>query len=188
MAAKKKKIIQRIQPRTHSLLTRLIDEAGMLTWAMTRPANFRYVYMQGGLSTKEWDAINADLRQRRAIADLRRQKWLTASEKGNEVILRLSSEAFVAQLKSQVRAEKKTLPEGNTCLVVFDFPNAASSARNIWRKFLLSAGFERSQLSVWSSHKDVCAPVFQLIRVLGISKWVSVYRAHPYIFIAANKK
>ncbi len=161
----------------YTVMDEILDRIDLAAWALTRPANFRYECLQGGLTLQEWQKINEDRKRRRAIADLRRKRWLTARKHGNQMIIRLDHDALAACLKAGIRSEKRELPAGQSCLVIFDFPTGANSARASWRRFLISIGCTRTQLSVWKTEKDVCKEIAALTRLLAISRWVQVFQA-----------
>jgi CRISPR/Cas system-associated protein endoribonuclease Cas2 len=92
------------------------------------------------------------------------------------MIIRLSKDALVAQLRRSIRETQKKLPAGEQCLVLFDFPVGANAARKSLRSFLLSSGFRREQLSAWMTDQDVVLSMRALVRILGVEKWVKVFR------------
>ncbi|KKW33074.1 MAG: hypothetical protein UY77_C0006G0011 [Candidatus Uhrbacteria bacterium GW2011_GWA2_53_10] len=93
------------------------------------------------------------------------------------MIILLSKDALVVQMKRHIRETKIKLLSGDRCLVIFDFPVGTNQARQSLRVFLISSGFRREQLSVWVSDKDVMLSMRALIRLLGIEPWVKICRA-----------
>lgn len=122
-----------------------------------------------------WKKWQEDKRRYRALKEMREKKWIHDRLDGREVLVKLHQDAIATGLKACIRKTKKKRSDGRKCLVMFDFPNGASKARNAWRHFLFGAGFVREQLSVWSCHHDVFDLLAALIRCLRIEKWVKVY-------------
>ncbi len=163
------------QPLTKKILAEVFTELGLLSWSLSRPANFRYEYFEGGLSSEAWEALRQNKKRKQALAGLRHRHWLTTRKAGKEMIVRLSSDALVGGLKQRIQALKKHLPHKQRCLVVFDFPVGVNDARQFWRRFLSSSGFRFEQLSVWITEKDVVSEMRALIRLLGVERWVKLY-------------
>ncbi len=162
---------------TQQIIEDVLAEIDLIAWAISRPANFRYEYFEGGVSFEDWEAIRKTTKRQKALFHLRKQRWIKDWQQGKKMIVRLSRDALVAQVKRHIRGREKRLPKGERCLVMFDFPVGANLARKSLRGFLLSSGFQREQLSVWVSEKDVLLPMQALIRLLGVERWVKVYRA-----------
>jgi len=132
------------------------------------------------LSQEEWDDINTKRKEKKRISHLRKKKWIQDRQKGNKVVVRISEDALVSALRDQIKHSKTPLPDGKRCLVLFDFPNAATSARNSWRNLLVKAEFKKDQLSAWSTPFDVCHQLTALAKLLRISDWVKVYKVEPF--------
>lgn len=142
---------------------------------LERPAQFRYEYFQGGLSREAWEGLMQTSRQRRAVRDLRKKKWIQDREKGDQVIFRIAKEVAVQHIRGKIRATERMLSKGTSVLVLFDFPVGANMARQEWRRFLKSIGCRQEQLSVWSTPLDVGKELAALLILLGLEKWCKVY-------------
>ncbi len=171
---------QRKKPSaSQHIIAALLEEAALLAWIFERPAQFRSVYIERGLSREEWERLRSDAARKQALRDLKRRAKLEVREAGNRILCRLSADAVVGRLKDIIRATTKKLPRGERCLVLFDVPVGANAVRNFWRHFLVSADFQRDQLSAWVTDKDVQDAVRALVRLLKAERWVHVYRILP---------
>jgi len=154
----------------------LIDGGGMLfDWA-SNPYAFRRE-MRGGMSSEEWDAIFRKNKEARALKQMQHKGWVQNHQEGEQVIYLLSKDAIIEGVKHKVRTNTQQLPGGYETVIIFDFPEAAKSARTTFRRFLKSSGFEQKQLSVWTTKSNVTSEIHQLIKLLGIEKWASVLLA-----------
>lgn len=131
-------------------------------------------------SDEQWRQIVEDRKQRRVVELLKKKKWISARRVGNEMVVRLDQHLLIDFLKERVCATKQEIEDGHQCLVIFDFPNAASHARDRWRRFMKRAGFKQQQLSVWGTHKHVFEDMVAIVQLLGIEKWVDVYCARRW--------
>ena len=77
--------------------------------------------------------------------------------------------------KPQFVELEEEMSEEEYKLMQFDFPEAAKLARDNFRGYLKSIGFKYVQGSVWSTDKDVKAPICALIELLKIERWVKIY-------------
>jgi hypothetical protein len=66
-------------------------------------------------------------------------------------------------------------------MVAFDFPEITHNARDEFRGILKRIGFVCHQQSVWCINKDVGNGVKRIIGLLGVKKWVRVYRSVEYL-------
>lgn len=125
----------------------------------------------------QWQKMVEDEKKKRVIRDLKRKKELSVRKDGDRFLVAISTHLTVEALKTLMRQENKLLSKGEVCLVVFDFPNGATKARNQWRRLLLSCGFNMLQLSVYTIRKDVICELSTLIDLLHAKKWIRVFRA-----------
>jgi len=114
--------------------------------------------------------------KRQAVRRLKQMKFLKERKEGNRIEYELSVNGRLAALETIMRCTRSFLPDGEYCLVVFDFPEAARRSRQSFRRLLRRAGFERLQLSVWQTKKDVLREAREMVVLLKVGKWVSVYR------------
>src|SRR3990167_10765181 len=98
------------------------------------------------LTDKQWKDLIANRDRKRAIARMRKQKWIKDAQHGSKICVKITADAVIHELKNQIRRSDKQIPQAQLCLVLFDFPNGANLARQLWREFLLSAKFQRTQL------------------------------------------
>ena len=133
--------------------------------------------LRGCLPQEEWDRLFGDVKKKTILRRLRKKKWVEDSRLGNGITYSLSQEVLVEYLKSSIKQTDSKVHAGEL-LVAFDFPEAASRARRDWRRLLKAVGFKRVQLSVWSTIKAVEDQMVQLVRIIGVQKWVKVYRGY----------
>jgi hypothetical protein len=135
--------------------------------------NFEY-----HMARKEWERVyGSEIKKRRVVKEMRKKKWIDDRQKGNEIIVRIFSDAIVASLKERIRSTTKKLRKGSVCLLSYDFPNGATKARNFWRRLLRSIGLKKEQLSLYSTERDVLNELRALMKVLGAEKWIRVFLA-----------
>jgi len=175
----KKKRLKKRQTLQSKILLKILEGQDLLSplfdWSYTGP---KYFY-EASLAKKQWNEMYEDdierWKQNRVLKELRRKKWIEDRERGGEVIVKLNADAIISVLKDSIRNEETDLPDDGQCIVMFDFPNGATKARNYWRRFLCSADFRMIQLSVFATKKDVVEDTVALAHLLGIIDWVKVY-------------
>ena len=133
--------------------------------------------LRGYLPQEEWDRLFGDVKKKTILRRLRKKKWVEDRRLGNGVTYSLSQEVLVEYLRNSIKQTVSTVHAGEL-LVAFDFPEAAGRARRDWRRLLKSVGFKQVQLSVWSTIKAVEDQMLQLVKLLGVQKWVKVYRGY----------
>ncbi|HLD21061.1 MAG TPA: hypothetical protein VJB64_03110 [Patescibacteria group bacterium] len=135
--------------------------------------NFEY-----HMAEKEWQKVyGADLKQKRALREMRKRKWITDRKKGDGVIVKLHSDVIVSHLKDRILQKTKQIPNEKVCLLSFDFPNGATKARNKWRGLIRRLGLVKEQLSLYSTKFDIADELVALIKVLELERWIRVFVA-----------
>ena len=119
--------------------------------------------------------VRRDLRER--IKYLRRQKLIKMQQEGDRIVCKMTKEGQARALYQKIRYQDVLLTEDLCTVVVFDIPEDTKVTRWWLRKRLKEFGFELHQKSVWVSQKDVAEKLSSYIRVIGIEKWVTVFRA-----------
>lgn len=157
------------------ILDVITEGGGLLMEWMENPHALRR-RIRGTIPSEEWNRLFADKRKKRALRGLRKKKWIENKQKGNEIVFDLSNDAVIEYLKLSI-SQVNLNTHHNETLVIFDIPEVARNARQRFRRLLKKLGFRQAQLSVWSSLKDISPQMHSLITVLGIQKWVNVYRA-----------
>ncbi len=145
-----------------------------LEWA-EGPQDFKRRHFSGRMSASEWKRLMRPVRERQAMKALQNKKWIEARAEGDKVVVELPYDAVAAILRERIRQTKKKLPAGSFCLAMFDFPVGADQARASWRRFLKSAEFQRRQLSVWTSDRDVISDMKRLVKLLRLENRVAIY-------------
>jgi len=91
--------------------------------------------------------------RRQAIKRLREQKFIKLRKEGDRVSYELTRSGKIKAMKVLIMHSSDYYFDKRICLVSFDFPEAASQARKVFRRFLKNVGFKFVQGSVWSSKK-----------------------------------
>ncbi len=178
--AKKKLVTSRNKKEiTHGsaiagVLDVLLTDFETLTWVLGHQSEYKHAVLSG-LSPTEWQAIQEEKRNRRAIQMLKKRKVLEEHTRGEQLVVQLSCDAIVASLKKRISLNQKALTKDAWCLVLFDFPVGSGTARQFWRRFLKMSGFTQIQLSVWGTRCDVAKDLQLLVKILGVSDWVKIY-------------
>lgn len=133
--------------------------------------------LRGYLPQEEWNRLFGDTKRKTILRRLRKKKWIEDRRLGNGVTYSLSQDVLAEHLKNSIKQTTAKVHAGEL-LVAFDFPEAAGLARRDWRRLLKSVGFKQVQLSVWSTVKSVEEQMTQLVSLLGLQKWVKVYRGY----------
>lgn len=115
-------------------------------------------------------------RQKRALADLRRKKFIETRKIGDKIMFRLTEKGAAAAVKDMVRISGKR-DGGGLVLVSFDIPKQENAVRVRLRYALKDLGFKLVQQSLWASGKDVGRIMKRLISDIGAKKWVRVFEA-----------
>lgn len=106
------------------------------------------------------------------LRNLAKRQYITMRKRGQKLELTLTERG--EQLLAGMSLDEG-LPDGQMCVVVFDIPEAARKARDVFRYFLRQVGFTCVQLSVWKTEKNVLDETRHVIRELEIEDWVQVF-------------
>ncbi|MBI4437671.1 hypothetical protein HY631_01835 [Candidatus Uhrbacteria bacterium] len=107
---------------------------------------------------------------------LRRKKLIKTKRTEVGLFYELTQEGRVELFERLVKQRRK-LPEGEVCLVMYDVPIEGNLGRDALRYFLKRVGFRQAQKSVWQTDRDVVSEVQKFVRSAKIQKWVDVYLA-----------
>ncbi len=113
-------------------------------------------------------------KRNRAIANLKKKKWIESRKKGESIEYKLTEEGLKAAIKLDAYYTTKLLKDGKKCFVFFDFPVAANKARDEFRYTLKQCGFKLCQQSIWVSNKNIGPQIAYLAKALDASEWVRV--------------
>ena len=127
--------------------------------------------------SEEGKRLHEEKMKRQAIKRLAEQKFIKMRKEGERVVLELTEDGKIQALKILIANCHNRFYDGRICLVSFDIPEAAESARKAFRRFLKSVGFKYVQGSVWSIKKDVFKEMRYMVGLLKIGRWVEVYIA-----------
>jgi hypothetical protein len=115
--------------------------------------------------------------KKKALWRLKENKWIKQKNESDRVEYEITNDGRIAALEAVMCSSDSLLPEGEWCLVVFDFPEPARRSRGIFRRLLKRVGFECIQLSVWQTKKNIYFEINEIIKLLKINHWVRVYQA-----------
>ena len=76
--------------------------------------------------------------------------------------------------RSLLQENVEEIWDGKYRIVVWDIPENKRRVRNLFRRKMKEFGFRVWQKSVWVSRKNVTVPIRNLIKELGLDKWVCV--------------
>lgn len=107
---------------------------------------------------------------------LQQAKLVKMDKIGNRLQVKLTKKGRERLLKMRLKTAPQ-LPDHVMVLVAFDFPITQKRARNAFRHFLRSSGFTKMQQSLWTTRRDVVAPLQNLIASAGAKPWVKIFRA-----------
>ncbi len=169
-------MIRRRSSKTAQLVAVILSEMEALGTVLTSPAEYRRVYLEGKLPKAEWDRIQKQRAYIRILRELRRKKHLHDRRQGGVIVVKLSRDTVIVELRRRLHEAGRLLPKGEYVLVMFDFPVGANNARAFLRRVLYESGFRREQLSVWKTDRDVMAEMKALVHLSHMDRWVRVYR------------
>jgi len=115
-------------------------------------------------------------RQKRALADLRRKKFIETRKLGNKVMYRLTEKGRTAAIKDTVRIAQKN-NDGKLVLVGFDIPEQENAVRVKLRYLLKDLDFKYVQKSLWASDKDIGKIMRRLASDIGVKKWLRIFES-----------
>jgi len=119
-------------------------------------------------------------KHRQAFHRLKKRGWLEERKIGGNMIAVLTESGEVAAIETILKKISPKLNNGEYLMVAFDFPEVAHAARDEFRRLIKRVGFVRHQQSVWCTQKDAAKYLKRLINIMGISKWVRLYRSVEY--------
>jgi DNA-binding transcriptional regulator PaaX len=118
-------------------------------------------------------------RKRRSemLQRLKRRRLIRVRKTAHHLEIALTQAGRLEAIRISLGKKQTKLPSGESCLIIFDFPESARRARNAFRRFIKTCGFSLLQQSVWESRYDVFDEVHAFIRVAKIASWVTVIAA-----------
>jgi hypothetical protein len=164
----------------------IADKALLGLWEMYDDISYsqihpRLVLAVGARRAREIVAAKEQFQQERekkkALWQLKRNKWIKLQKEGVRVEYEITKNGKIAALEAIMKCTRSLLVKGEWILVVFDFPEPARKSRGVFRRLLKRVGFEREQLSVWRTNKNIFYEIDKIIVLLKIDRWVKVYLA-----------
>ncbi|MFA6131326.1 MAG: CRISPR-associated endonuclease Cas2 [Patescibacteria group bacterium] len=131
---------------------------------------------------------NARSRERRheyqsnfhAMKRLKERKLIHVKKWKNGFICSLTHDGFVEFLRLKV-LKTELLPQGKTCIVVFDIPETQRSKRRWLRRLLERAGFIPLQKSVWISPFDAGNVIMDFAKKMKMQDFIRVFIAEERV-------
>lgn len=123
--------------------------------------------------------VVAERRRREVVAwaaSAKRRKLIKNRRVGNRLMISLTDAGRLCLLKRRIIAARR-LPSDEMTLVAFDFPVSQKKAREAFRYFLKTNGFEKLQQSLWRSRRDVAIPLKEFIDRTVDGEWIRIFRA-----------
>jgi len=146
---------------------------------------FGQIY-EGGMRTYQWQRVKyprdvQKMIKKRVIyqrlKSLERQDLIKLKKEGAKISYKITNEGWQSALRAKILSCQKRLPEGELCVVAFDFPENIKGTRLTFRNLLKRAGFRMIQRSVWESDKEIIFELTKFVNIIGAQKYVNVYRA-----------
>lgn len=116
----------------------------------------------------------------RSLKSLEKRGFMKKRVIGERVVWYLTDDGERELRVRRIALIKKSLRGGAVCLVVFDFPEQESVARDLFRRFLKDCGFVMLQGSVWYHKRSVLKPVKKFIQEMKLDPLVRIFEAFPY--------
>src|SRR5687768_183744 len=128
-----------------------------------------HIYAQGSDRPLKKNALA------QALHRLRLKGYIDKEYYEGRLILKLTKKGLDQAILRKVLNSDKW--DGKWRVVVFDIPEENRKIRNAFRSRLKLWKFESHQKSVWVSRKDILKEVKDLVKELGIKKWVTIFEA-----------
>ncbi|HBV33652.1 TPA: hypothetical protein DIC39_02130 [Patescibacteria group bacterium] len=152
-------------------LGRLVGKSFTLAFDFYR---FRSAYLKGGEpSVKQLKKNLNEVRIKKAIRDLARNKYLESQKIGKRLMLSLTDKGQMAVLRYEISWQTKRRDVGT--LIVFDIPESQRLGRDHFRRWLKDCDFKMIQRSVWFTDRDVVDHLQQLVKQLRLSSWIRIF-------------
>jgi phenylacetic acid degradation operon negative regulatory protein len=116
----------------------------------------------GGYSNKQCSYVKTELRKNGWLD--KKDDLMELTEKGRKELWQMFP----------ILKWRKEPWDGIWRVVMYDFPQMDKAKRDKWRKVLKKLGMGQWQLSVWVSPYPIIKKMDQVVRELGLEKWVTV--------------
>lgn len=144
-------------------------------WYYTAFNNPRLAMYYGYHEFLEYQEGHENWRAKRALRELVVMKKVKIIKKNDKILIKLEKSGKVDLLRIAIKNKDETLPAGMQCLIIFDVPEVAASARRGLVRELKRFGFLYAQRSAWISDKSTISEIKLFIKLIKMEKWVSVY-------------
>ena len=109
----------------------------------------------------------------RTISRMKKQGWLEAKKRNDQVYYRLTAKGKIKKLALDLRRQKKQRGEQAT-IVIFDVPEEKKNFRDFLRRLLLQNSFTFLQKSVFISPYILPQEFYELLSELDLLPFVTV--------------
>ncbi len=115
--------------------------------------------------------------RRRAIKTLARNHLVRVIGKESNQRYEMTTDGRILWLREVIIGIKKKMPGGLLCLISFDIPERERMARRTIRNLLKAARCRQYHASLWGTRKNIVKPLLELIDLLHVEEWVSIFEA-----------
>ncbi len=115
--------------------------------------------------------------ERTALERLKKRRLIDIRKRAGRLVVELTAKGRAEAIRNEILDGTAKLPKGKYCVVAFDFPEDVRRARQMFRRFLKEAKFEKVQMSVWKTDRDVFILMREFIDRANIGRWVYLLEA-----------
>lgn len=150
----------------------LLEVLGDMFELLPDPFETSYSYA-GWLSG--WPEEYPRHRLRQEIERMKKREWIVEAEKDGKRFLRLTDKGRVHALCQKIKnlpAPHKLAWDKKWRLAIFDIPEQGKHERNLIRRTLISAGFQKMQKSVYLYPHSIPEELRLLLQKKGLNKFI----------------
>lgn len=136
----------------------------------------RLAAFHGLVGVRDFKRAQLIKEKRQAYARLKRMKMIEERKIGDKMMQRILKKGLEEYFFQKI-SRTGPLPEGYSCLVVFDIPETRRDVRQKLRRLLTSIDFFQIQKSVWASPFDAAEELSRFLEIHGEQHWVTIYTA-----------
>lgn len=139
---------------------------------VSAPSQTYKVSMSGEAS--RYRKMHFDERQRRALAQLRRKRWIDYEFTNGAFTFSFTEKGLHEGLVSRIITTTKKLSRGYVCIVAYDVPEDFRQGRRVLESLFRKAKCIRLQKSVWMTGRDIVDDLEATIRLHRIESMVTI--------------
>jgi len=156
-----------------SLLVEIGDKLLGLCEGMEYP---NIAAFQGIEGVREFKRTQYCRERQKALHQLKKRRYLESQKIGDKFMGKMCEDGFFEYFYQKVM-KAGVLPDGQSCIVVFDVPEDRRDVRQQIRRLLKQSGFVSIQRSVWASPFDAAKELSRFLEFKNRRKWVRIYTA-----------